>query len=91
MSRMTKFITVGLGGISLLTFIVVFLSTIGRNIAVKDFIIRWAQLDVGIIGFVLGIFLILLGFGWALDGEKGESIFSYYKKIFIEMKEQLED
>lgn len=91
MSRMTKFIMVGLGGISLFTFIIAFLSSIGRNIAIKDFIINWAQLDAGIIGFVLGIFLILLSFGWAMDGEKGESIFSYYKKIFIEMKKQLED
>lgn len=91
MKKMLRFIGVGIGGISLFTFIVIFLSNIGGNIKWSDFLINWLQLDAGIIGCIVGIFLVLLGFGWALDGEQDESIFSYYKKVFKEMKEELED
>jgi len=91
MKKMLRFIGVGFGGISLFTFVVVFLSNIGKNIKWSEFLINWLQLNIGIIGCIVGIFLVLLGFGWALDGEPDESIFSYYKKIFNEMKEELED
>lgn len=89
MKKMLRFIGIGIGGISLFTFIVVFSSNIGRNIKWSEFLINWLQLDVGIIGGIVGIFLVLLGFGWALDGEPDESIFSYYKKVFKEMAEEL--
>lgn len=79
MIKVKRFLTVSLVALTLFSFGIGFLSI--RAFTWLGWLILSLQIEFGILIFALSVFGIILGYGWASDGDEDESFIDYTKGI----------
>jgi hypothetical protein len=79
MVKVKRFLTVSLVSLTLFSFGIGFLSI--RAFTLLGWLILSLQIELGISIFVLAVFGIILGYGWASDGDEDESFIDYTKGV----------
>jgi hypothetical protein len=79
MVKVKRFLTVTSIALTLFSFGIGYLCL--RTFTLMAWIILSLQIELGISIFVLAVFGIILGYGWASDGDEDESFIDYTKGV----------
>jgi hypothetical protein len=79
MVKLKRLLTVSAVALTLFSFGIGFLSI--RAFTWLGWLILSLQIEFGILIFALSVFGIILGYGWASDGDEDESFIDYTKGI----------
>lgn len=79
MVKVKRFLTVSSIALTLFSFGFGYLCL--RTFTLMAWIILSLQIELGILIFALAVFGIILGYGWASDGDEDESFIDYTKGV----------
>jgi len=79
MVKVKRFLTVTSIALTLFSFGIGYLCL--RTFTLMAWIILSLQIELGILIFALSVFGVILGYGWASDGDEDESFIDYTKGV----------